>query len=477
MKKINFSYAILFIPPLLWVIYRSFALDITHDEAWTFHMAYKQLFHSAFRTANNHWLNSFFVLIEHKLLGTEIWKIRLHSIGAFFILAYYLYKIVTQIPNKWWGYATIILVTYNTYTLDFFSLARGYALGLAFGMGALYYILFKPVGVKNRLRIYGLFCLAAASVYTELYLLLAYGIYELFFVFKLNIFSKKKFIEYIKPLWLPIIFLTLAVRNLLLIKEFGDLNEGQSNGFFDDTMGVFFHRAFEPLLSWHTATIISVILFLVLIIFPILKRNAQSAGTQLTHFLLIVFLIHQAFFFLLDVPFPFGRTAMYFIVPFQLCIGLLFGELNYDKHLKLLPHMILILFAFSHVGYAIEYKNAHTTQEWWMGQGLSDVILKINKIENRDLDKLSILFYEGHNGDYQNYYMVVPDKKLIRNFGKIHPFQWEYDFNQINKNPNTFDYILLPDYDSVIKATLDFNLYDSVKYYPDMKTHLLQKKY
>ena len=53
----------------------------------------------------------------------------------------------------------------------------------------------------------------------------------------------------------------------------------------------------------------------------------------------------------------------------------------------------------------------------------------------------------------------------------------EEDFNKINKNPNTFDYILLPDYDSVLNSTIQFPLYDSIEYYPDMKTWLLQKKF
>ncbi len=198
-KNNNLVYLLLFIPPLLWVIYRSYAVDITHDEAWSFHMVYKGLYYQMFRTANNHWLNSFFIFLECKLLGTEIWKIRLHSVAAFILFSYYLYKIAIRVPIKWFGFAAVILITYNTYTLDFFSLARGYALGLAFAMAAIYYILFKAAGTKNRLRIYGLLCLAAASVYTELYLLLAYGAYELFIVFKLNIFSKKRLLEYIKP--------------------------------------------------------------------------------------------------------------------------------------------------------------------------------------------------------------------------------------------------------------------------------------
>ncbi len=470
-------YLLLFIPPLLWVIYRSYALDITHDEAWSFHMVYKQLYHSMFRTANNHWLNSFFMFFEHKLLGTEVWQIRLHSVLAFVILSYYLYKIVVRLPNKWWGYTAIILITYNTYILDFFSIARGYALGLAFAMGAIYYILYQAEGVKNRLRIYGLLCLAATSVYTELYLLMAYGLYELGIVFKFNIFNRKQFIKYVKPLWLPAIFLSLATRNILLIKEFGDLNEGRSNGFFVDTLGVFFERAFEPFLSTDLSIYIGVALFLVFLIAYFLLRNRPNPGNQLTQLLLIAFLIHYTFFYGLDVPFPFGRTALYFVTPFLLCICLLFSQFHTTNLFRRFSFVIFLTIYCSHLAYALTTKNIHTTQEWWMGQGVGDVVEKIGETEKRNLDNLSILYYEGHNGDYQNYYMVIPHSRIIRNLSRIHPFSFKDDFKAINENPNTFDYILLPDYDSILNATIHFDLYDSIQYYPDMKTWLLKKKY
>lgn len=469
----------LFIPPLLWIIYRLYSVDITHDEAWSFHMAYKELTEAMWRTANNHWLNTFSIFIQTKLLGTDIWKIRIHSLLAFFLLASYLHKICMRIPNAWFGYLGIILITYNTYTLDFFSLARGYALGLGFSMAAIYYILYQAEGAKNRLRIYCLLCLAALSVYTELYILLAYGLYELLFVFKLQIFTKKKFIDYIKPLWILILFLTFAIQHILFIKKCGDLNEGQSNGFFQDTLGVFIERAFEPWFFSHTATVIGIILFAILLLCFLIPKlfETNSANKKLAIILLLLFGLHQFLFYVMGTPYSFGRTALYYIIPLLLCVSLILGSIKYPSYLRLAPvFLFLILFA-GHLLYATQIKNIHTTQEWWMGQGVSQAIDKIARTEKRNLDSLSILFYEGHNGDYNNYYVLLPEKKIIKNTSRIHLFHLDEDFKNINQNPNTFDYILLPDYDSLLNSSIQFNQYDSLSYYPNMKTWLLRKKF
>lgn len=182
--KNNILFILLCIPALVWIIYRIIYVDITHDEAWSFHMAYKFKYRNMAGTANNHWLNTIFLFFESKLLGTQVWKLRLHSVIAFLIFSYYLIKILIRIPNKWIAYSVLVLIIYNSYILDFFSLARGYGLGLAFQMMALYFIFSKSKEYKNRLLIYFALCLSAFSVYTHLYFLLAYGAFELILFFQ-----------------------------------------------------------------------------------------------------------------------------------------------------------------------------------------------------------------------------------------------------------------------------------------------------
>ncbi len=428
-------------------------------------------------TANNHWLNTIFIFFESKILGTEIWKIRLHSAGAFILFSVYLVKICQRIPNKFMSLATILLVAYNTYTLDFFSLARGYGMGLAFGMTALYYILYTEKIHRNRLLIYILLCFSATAVYTQLYLLFAYGLYELFFVFRFKIFYRKKFIEYIKPLWLPFIFLAGAAYNIWYIKKSGDLNEGQTNGFFEDTIGVFLQRSYEPFLSNSIATLIGIFLILALVLcIAIPKKHFQtSISKTLCKLLLIAFLLHEFFFFALAVPYPFGRTALYFTVPLLLAVGIFIGELNIVFIKKYISPMLLIVIIFCQGYYILKIKNIHTTYEWWMGQDVSEALEKIKLTEQRDLADLSLLYYEGHNGVFQNYYNLLNGDPIFKRVNRIHLFHVPDDFAAIEENPNQFDYILIPDYDSVLNKTVDFMSYDSVAYYANMKTWLLKK--
>lgn len=475
---IKFSKIAIVVTAICWVLYRIFILEITNDEAWSFHMAYKVLYRAMPGTANNHWLNTIFIFFETHIFGVAVWKIRIHSLLAFIIYVSFVIKICNKFPNQLIGLFTIILLLLNTYVLDFFSLARGYALGMAFGMWSIYYILHKTQTTHYRLKTYTLLCLAAFSVYTHVYFLLAFALYELIFIFKIKIFKRSEFIAYCKPLWLPIGFLAFAVINLWFIKKTGDLTEGQDNGFIQDTISVFIQRSFEPIISSEVTWIISLLIITIILLTTFLPKYLFKSThcKELSKILLLAFLIHQIFFILFNIPFPFGRTALYFMLPATLLVGMFFAELKMPSYVQALSSGLLGLIAVGHIGFLTLTKNINTTNEWWNNQGVGVTLDKIKTTENRNLSQLKILYFLEHHGVFQNYYTIINDEPIFKKEAFIHNTISEKVLLPILDSINTFDYIFLPDYDSMLSKHIDILQYDSLSYHEDMKTWLLKKK-
>ena len=463
---------------LTWVINRLFILEITNDEAWSFHMVHKRLINAMGGTANNHWLNSIFIFLESEILGIEVWKIRLHSVFAFIVFIIYLFKITQKLPNSFLGFLTMLLLLSNTYTLDFFSLARGYGLGLAFGMVAIYHILFRYHDKYGRLKIYFILCLASFSVYTHLYFLLAFGLYELLIIYRFDILTKKDFLNYLKPLWLPACFLLVAIANLLFIRKTGDLREGQSNGFFQDTLGVFIQRTFEPYLSNNIATVLGFLLISAIVLCILLPNHffVSTRSKKLAIILVMAFGIHEIFFYSLGVPFAFGRTSLYFMIPAILCLGIFFSELNYSRFGHYVYIGLLSLICVTQIAYMAFVKNINTTNEWWRGQGIGQLLNDIKDTEKRKVSDLSLLLFEGQNGVYRNYYSLLYPTLTFNKITRVYPENNPNVINSLNPSLASYDYILLPDYDTVLPDFIDFSHYDSTRYYPDMKTWLLKKR-
>jgi hypothetical protein len=123
-----------------YVALRAYLLSITHDEAstWAGAQAIDDLWvcfrePSCWGTANLHWLNTWLLRRTTAWLGQAEWVIRLPNVLA---LALYLGVLIRLLRHHsdvlWLRWAGFGLLATNPYLLDFFSLARGYALGCAF---------------------------------------------------------------------------------------------------------------------------------------------------------------------------------------------------------------------------------------------------------------------------------------------------------------------------------------------------------
>jgi hypothetical protein len=122
-------------------------------------------------SANNHFLNTFLMIPFFVLFGFTEFALRLPSVLSYLIYLYAAYAISFRLKKIWLALACFLLLNLNLYLLDFFSLARGYGLAIAFMLLSYYYLLRcadKNAAGANRRDIVKVLLPAALSVLANL---------------------------------------------------------------------------------------------------------------------------------------------------------------------------------------------------------------------------------------------------------------------------------------------------------------------
>lgn len=142
-KHFNLIYLGFSVIALVVVTLRCYFVPIAHDEVATF-FYYVQPekfipFHSHI-DANGHFLNSFLIWVCYKLFGSSMFVLRLPCIFAFLVLAFSIYKFNNQLLTSTKAKAVLTACFIQSFNiLNFYSLARGYGLSIAFLVLALFY--------------------------------------------------------------------------------------------------------------------------------------------------------------------------------------------------------------------------------------------------------------------------------------------------------------------------------------------------
>ncbi|MCU0600181.1 MAG: hypothetical protein MUE70_13110, partial [Desulfobacterales bacterium] len=125
---------------------RAYLLSFTHDESFTWLNYVNQASLIDIITinpvimANDHILNSLMMKFFSSFLGNNQFVLRLQSLLAHLLYIICSIGLVSRFNNQWYALGSFILLNVNPYMLDFFSLARGYALGNGFLMASMYFI-------------------------------------------------------------------------------------------------------------------------------------------------------------------------------------------------------------------------------------------------------------------------------------------------------------------------------------------------
>lgn len=134
---------------LAYVALRARVLAFTHDESLSFLQLQSGPWAWLELGSNNHVLNSLGMVLAQTLLGSGEFALRLPNVlpGAFFFLS--AGRLALLFRHRLLGLVCFLVLCTNPFVLDFFSLARGYGLGLALELCALALLLPPLVRAAN----------------------------------------------------------------------------------------------------------------------------------------------------------------------------------------------------------------------------------------------------------------------------------------------------------------------------------------
>jgi hypothetical protein len=423
-------------------------------------------------TANTHWLNSIFLFFEQLLIGEQEWMLRLHSVLAAAAFAFVLVRIYKDVENGLLLLIPVSLLLFNAFLFDYFSLARGYGLSVLFEAMAIYYLYKQPHRCFN---IYLFLSLATFSNYSCIYFMLAYFMVDVFHFIRQGKWTSVLKKDFYIPRWPFFLLSAWALPNILFIKYVtNDLREGEHHGFFQDTIGKFLQRSY-PDISLNLSVLLASVCCLFLLYFYLQKRIQLGRGLKiLLQVLFINFLLIEAGYFIFNIPFPYGRTAIFYMVPFLfalssvLCLSI--AVLPRAFH-YLLP-VLLSLFCLTQI---VNHRQWNRSVEYWKQQGIPKCFNDLYRIEGSNIKRIRIGMSIDHYGSFLNYYKqrnpaLYPDSCFVYS-------REGYDRMKASETAQFAkqDYLLmLEDYHSFLYRHIPQENLTLVHHYPDMKSDLLK---
>jgi hypothetical protein len=396
LKGRSFITLFIFAALLVYVIIRAYALSFTHDESISYTIVQgKEIFEN---TANNHQLNTVLMSFSKSLFGSSEFSLRLPNTLSFVLYLLGCFLIFKRSKRYWLFLFGISIAVLNPFLIEFFSLARGYGLSLAFMVMSLVF-LFKDVNEYLRPEKFfkdfifaSLF--ASLAIYANLSMINFFIGLLITYSFKYWSYRKKQDLKvnfdlkFLATLLVSCIPLSLAVVRLLVLKEANQLYFGASS-FLDGFNALILSSIYITLdSSWVNLIIgIIVITFLFIGVFSIILKKKYSGPLFLS--ITLIFILVLGLFlehFLFDAKFPMGRTALYYILLFAVFVYHLFEFLITEFNVKkqyFIP-VVLSLIAPIMINFANGVNYSHT-RTWMFEAHTKDVMKTIkNHTENAD---------------------------------------------------------------------------------------------
>ncbi len=378
---------------LAYVLYRAFSLSITYDEAWTIGsfvpLNLKDILFCNPCDANNQLLNTLLIKL-FMLNGTRsLFIARLPNVLAFVIYTLFAAKISIRNFKRLTGICLFVLLLANPFLLDFFSIARGYGLALAFMMASVYYLtgFIRTLNIRscNYSLLFG--CLAVLSNFTLLNYLLAV-IFLILFITNAKTGFHANFRKVL--LWNIVFSLgigLLCITPLYKLLQNHSLYYGGNNGVFQDsfvslTAFSMYHPYNSVMAILVTITMILLFAIAVFISFKGAKRKFMILMNEkkLILILLLIIPISANLFehYLFGTLYLIDRTALFYIPLFVIAFAALVNDPEPSKAKVMLIPIFILLTIFASVNLFCN-ANFHKTISWEFDSHTKDILSLIDK--------------------------------------------------------------------------------------------------
>ncbi len=306
---------------MIYLVLRAIYVPVMHDEVMTFfHYVHKGdiLPGEAHWDANNHIINTALSTIFYKLFGHSLLVLRLSSLLAFPVFAWFAYRICSVLRTQQLSILAFTALVSARFTLEFFALARGYGLAMAFMLGAIFYLGRYFNDRSHRNFALGLFFLSATflanlSFFNTATLVFGLIALDLLLIAKISTWNPRHWMLLIIFGILPWCY---GLWYAFALKERGALYYGTLDGFVNVTLNSLLKWQFGSTALWLQTVTIGVFLFSIGIFLYYRIKNLKEkidlpfllAFLLLGNWILILLMAK-----VLKVNYPEDRAGIYFI--------------------------------------------------------------------------------------------------------------------------------------------------------------------
>ncbi len=449
-----------------YIILRAYYLSFTHDES----LSYSILIGDAtwIETANNHIFNTYLMDCCFRLFGDTEFSLRLPNVLAFGLYLYSCFTVFKKFNNIWLLLLGSSILLFNPFIIDFFSLARGYGLSLAFMMMSILFLLkinFNNPTYKDFMihLVLSLF-FSSLSVYSNLGMINYHIAILAIWIFQYVLFLKEYSESSIKMKIIFIFIFLMAIDPIFNgIKRLLLLSKNKQLYFGEDSITSSLDSLISNSLyfSKHALWIIILIKYIIIFfltagfILMILKRDFQKRSIILTilNSIIIIGLILEHYLF--GSKYPSGRTGLFLIPIFGLLICFLVSDLfQYFPTKKIFWMAIIPFISVPLIIHFFGNINLKYTKTWQYDAHTKDAM----KITKTSTDSLS------YKTPIINYWLFEPTINYYINSKKINIYT-------NNRGPQNLNSSFVYELDSNVKS----NNYRVLCKYNDIHAILLMK--
>lgn len=436
-ERISAALSVLLV--FVYVVLRAIYVPTFHDEAATFFhyiVSEKFLPYQAHWDANNHLLNSALGYLCYKILGPQQWWVRLPNVLSFLVFGYYSIQISAQIRQRLVRWMLLIGLLTAAFPLEFFGLARGYAMSIAFLMGAIFHgAQFLQTGEwKHQLRLWFWMWLAVAASLTLLnsYMILL-GVAFLFIV------SGERYTWQNLLVWLLIgvsVFAAAAYYAFEL-KERGLLYTGLADGFIEVTVRSLVRYQLDqesaPIANF--VTIVGGLSALYIVgrfLLASFKWNPIRLAASL---LLLNAMASIALNLVFGMNFPENRVGMYYIPLFLITVAGALDTLSVTKKQMKWLSLGFLIFPL-HLGKHFNFESTILWPRWHASDKIYDKLVDLQRERNETLmvsgeylNELGWAYYNFLNGSEMQLLQRDPVPDTLADFIIARPE--DFDFTAI----------------------------------------------
>lgn len=459
---------------LAYIVVRAVQLPITHDEANTCVtysvMSVCDIITYAKPVPNNHIVNTLGVKFFSSLFGMHPLPVRIPNILGFILYFISVYLLVLKISrDPFITFFGICVLTCNPYLIDFFSLARGYALSISFMLvSMLFTFLFMQKSTHRNLA--GAVLAGALAVYTNFTLLnyfapltglLSLTVIQNAFTIRSKPAVRGKGFAFVQFIIIISITLLLAMACYIPIKKMiatDQLVFWGTNGFLKDTVHTLlyaglYNAGYQYLnVNVFTYLIIGFAGIIAIVsVWEFVRCKFVLAAAIPSFFAFLLFgaiAVNIIQFVLFNVPYLTSRTALFFY-PLLAVNFVFFAEWMRSKWIPSRIYFSLVLSVLSVIHFA-RAANFEKSFEWWFD---ADTYTVLNALEQEHLQNNKQITLKGNWWFFPslNFHILTENKEWITLAGFHEEFDTltftSYDYYYLNaehihKLKNSYDTLL-----------------------------------